>query len=364
MEIVAATNRYESWLGELVDLYQPDLDYKHKQMAGPTDPFPFFRGTYYRWVQRWNGAADGLLGAPPVLAVGDLHVENYGTWRDADGRLCWGVNDFDEVDHLPYTNDLVRLAASVRFARASGVLTIKTGPACQAILTGYRKALEAGGLPFVLEERHRRLRALAMHADRDPVRFWKKLRSGLSEEEVEPPAEAKAALIRELPGEEVAPQFHFRPRTGMGSLGKPRYVALARWKASWVAREAKTLTPPATTWAAGKSGGPSLAAEAIDRAVRCPDPSFRPIGGWVLRRLGPRCSRIQLGQLQHARDLPRLLRAMGAEAANIHLGTAEAAEAILADLRERPADWLVQAVRRLCRLIERDRAVWQATSLG
>ena len=25
--------------------------------------------------------------APPVLAVGDLHVENFGTWRDAEGRL-------------------------------------------------------------------------------------------------------------------------------------------------------------------------------------------------------------------------------------------------------------------------------------
>jgi len=31
-----------------------------------------------------------------VLAVGDLHVENFGTWRDAEGRLIWGVNDFDE----------------------------------------------------------------------------------------------------------------------------------------------------------------------------------------------------------------------------------------------------------------------------
>jgi len=36
-----------------------------------------------------------------VLAVGDLHVENFGTWRDAEGRLIWGVNDFDEAWRLP-----------------------------------------------------------------------------------------------------------------------------------------------------------------------------------------------------------------------------------------------------------------------
>ncbi len=32
-----------------------------------------------------------------VLAVGDLHVNSFGTWRDAEGRLCWGLDDFDEA---------------------------------------------------------------------------------------------------------------------------------------------------------------------------------------------------------------------------------------------------------------------------
>ena len=54
--------------------------------------------------------------APQVLAVGDLHVENFGTWRDMEGRLVWGINDFDEVYELPYTIDLVRLAASAHIA--------------------------------------------------------------------------------------------------------------------------------------------------------------------------------------------------------------------------------------------------------
>lgn len=39
------------------------------------------------------------------MAVGDLHVENFGTWRDIEGRLVWGVNDFDEAHPLSYAND-------------------------------------------------------------------------------------------------------------------------------------------------------------------------------------------------------------------------------------------------------------------
>jgi len=47
-----------------------------------------------------------------VLAVGDLDLENFGTWCDSLGRLAWGINDFDEAFPLPYTHDLVRLPAT------------------------------------------------------------------------------------------------------------------------------------------------------------------------------------------------------------------------------------------------------------
>jgi uncharacterized protein (DUF2252 family) len=58
--------------------------------------FAFLRATFYRWSQIFPEFCSDLRLAPTVLAVADLHVENFGTWRDGDDRLVWGINDFDE----------------------------------------------------------------------------------------------------------------------------------------------------------------------------------------------------------------------------------------------------------------------------
>jgi uncharacterized protein (DUF2252 family) len=91
--IVRATRDYEAWLAGEVRVVRADLQTKHKLMA--TDGFSFLRATFYRWAQLFPVLCPKLAGAPKVLGVGDLHVENYGTWRDAEGRLVWGINDFD-----------------------------------------------------------------------------------------------------------------------------------------------------------------------------------------------------------------------------------------------------------------------------
>jgi hypothetical protein len=359
MDIAAATKSYESWLAKLIPLYQPDLKYKHERMAGPNS-FPFFRGTYYRWAQLWANVAGHIVAAPTVLAVGDLHVENFGTWRDADGRLCWGVNDFDEVDRLPFTNDLVRLAASLRFATWSPGLNIKFSASCKTILSGYQEALEAGGTPFVLEENYPGLRALAMSKERDPVVFWAKLTKVLDDKPANPPKAVRTALAGALADQGVSPQYRIRPRVGMGSLGKSRYVALAQAHGGWLAREAKSATPPATAWVAGKTGGDaSLAFKAVRQALRSPDPFYRLAQGWVIRRLGPRCSRIELANLKNAKDTDLLLHSMGAEAANVHLGTPGARQDIKKALTHLPKNWLEDAARNLARLIVQDWGDWQ-----
>jgi hypothetical protein len=358
-DIATDTSEYEGWLARFGPLYTPDLKHKHTEMSNPKDPFPFFRGTYYRWVRLWTMNSPELLDVPRILSVGDLHVENFGTWRDSDGRLCWGVNDFDETDELPYTSDLVRLAASVRLARKGSRLRMKLGAACRAILDGYRECLRAGGQPFVLEERHAHLRALAMSADRSPPRFWEKMTKLLADSPTDLPPAALTAITRDLPAEGLDLAFRIRPRIGMGSLGKPRYVALAEWAGGWICREAKLITPPATFWAAGATtSGGSRMAEVVEHAVRSNDPFYRPGSAWVVRRLAPHCSRIELAHLV-GMDLERILHAMGAETANIHLGTAGTAGSILRDLEARPEDWLKQAARKMADEIECDWKKWR-----
>src|SRR5579871_1093792 len=100
MDIVEATQSFESWLARHTSLLPQDLRLKHTAMRD--DLFAFLRATYYRWAQVWPEACSDFARDITVLAVGDLHVENFGTWRDADARLVWGINDFDECHPLPF----------------------------------------------------------------------------------------------------------------------------------------------------------------------------------------------------------------------------------------------------------------------
>ena len=361
MDFISATASFETWLRSLVPVHEKDLAYKHDRMADAIDPFPFFRGTYYRWLQNWPKVCPELTDAPKLLAAGDLHVENFGTWRDAEGRLAWGVNDFDEAAELPYTNDLVRLATSVRLAQKSGPLDAGFGKSCRAILTGYVECLEGGGHPFVLEERHPDLRAMAMSDERDPVEYWAGLTRCLENVPTvtdDAPTGARAALTRSLPAVRLDYTIRFRTRAGMGSLGKPRFILLAEWAGGWVAREAKRVTPPANAWALG-GDVPSRIEEIVGRAVRCADPYYQPDGEWVSRRLAARCSRIELTQLADLDHELVLLKAMGMEAANVHLGNAGAVNAILDDLSRRPAAWLEDAARSMAKAIQQDWKDWR-----
>src|ERR1051326_5011296 len=132
MKFRKATANYEAWLGEQLTLLESDLEVKHQAMR--TSKFPFLRATYYRWAQIFPEVCAELNSAVKVLGVGDLHVENFGTWRDNEGRLVWGINDFDEAYPLPYTHDLVRLAASANMGIEENHLRLDPRQAAEAIL--------------------------------------------------------------------------------------------------------------------------------------------------------------------------------------------------------------------------------------
>ena len=117
-----------------------------------------------------------------------------------------------------------------------------------------------------------------------------------------------------------------------------------------MAREAKSVAPSACLWARGKGrdcgkGNPWLE-KTVRSAVRCADPYYEVRRGWLVRRLAPDCSRIDIDELVHHRDLASLLHAMGSETANVHLGTPrKGRKRIRAEWAELPKDWLLDAAR-------------------
>ncbi len=356
MNIVKATKKFENWLGQHIRIVGPDLRFKHEQMAAAL--FPFFRATFYRWVQVWPEVCADLDRVPHILSVGDLHVENFGTWRDTDGRLVWGVNDFDEACVYPYTMDLVRLAASALVAAKEEHLTMKAKESAASILAGYKQGMEEGGCPFILGERHEWLRAIAESKLRDPVVFWQKM-DRLPTAKGEVPESAREAIEHLLP-EPGMPYRLARRVAGLGSLGRVRLVAIAEWKGGRVAREAKALLPSALYWLNPTQAPVEILYGAIlRRAVRCPDPYVQMRGHWIVRRLSPHCSRIELEALATSRGECRLLEAMGRETANIHLGTEEKRRAILKDLRGRKGNWLIRAAQAMADAMEKDWRVWR-----
>jgi hypothetical protein len=343
MSCTAATKDYEAWLAKRTPIIDSDLALKHQHMSA--DVFSFMRATFYRWVELWPKVCDDLAKAPIVLAVGDLHVENFGSWRDQEGRLIWGINDFDEAFPLPYTNDLVRLAVSAHLAISTHHLTIQPSGASEAILKGYTEALKDGGRPFVLAEQNQWLRSAVMNAQRDPAEFWEKL-IGLPVLATRVPAKVKAALAAALPRPKLPYRMVHRA-AGLGSLGRQRFVALAEWNGGQIGREAKALAPSACAWASGPENARPQYGKILERAVRCPDPFLELREGWVVRRLAPDCTRVELAVMSKGRDEYRLLEAMGRETANLHLGSRQTVARIKQDLSKRPSVWLHDAAKRM-----------------
>ena len=349
----AATGAYETWLADQLTLVPADLREKHGQMR--LTALGFLRATFYRWAQLWPIHCAELTDAPRVLVVGDLHIENFGSWRDLEGRLVWGVNDFDEACQAPYAQDLVRLAASALLSVREGVLPISADEVCPAILKGYAAALKAGGRPFVLGEDNDWLRDLAIADLRSPERFAHKLHA-LTEPSYSVSRKLRAALAERMPQAGLKIELKHRV-AGLGSLGRQRVVALAQWYGGLVAREAKPLTTSAWIWAGGDSPRRVAYDQIIDRADRCPDPYARLAGRWIIRRLAADSSSIEIDRLPRAKGR-KLLNAMGRETANIHLGGAR--KPILRDLKARPDDWLEKAAQRMVEATLADWEAWKA----
>jgi uncharacterized protein (DUF2252 family) len=209
------------------------------------DAFVFFRGTCHLFYEEWP-ADSALNEAPRVWICGDLHLENFGSFK-ADNRLVhFDINDFDEAELAPCTWDMARLLTSVLV----GADSLKIRPrdkqtACEVCLDSYCRALAAGRARWVERETARGLvrEMLESLRGRRRKRFLNeraKLVDGKRRFRAKHPrmlpvkgaerAEIKA-FFKMWAAEHANPKFFrlldvARRIAGTGSLGIDRYVAL------------------------------------------------------------------------------------------------------------------------------------------
>jgi hypothetical protein len=340
---------YEAWLAKQCRVVKKDIKRKHRLMK--ESAFIFLRATYFRWARQIGNWCPTLMDAPKVLSVGDLHLENFGTWRDADGRLVWGVNDFDEAAVMPYTLDLVRLAASIRLAPR---LAVNNEAVADKLLKGYRAGLKRPQ-PALLDEGETWLRPYSAPSEKKSEKFWKEVRHY---PKASPPRKVEAALRASLPKQ--ARKIRLRSRVaGGGSLGRPRYVAVAWWRGGTVLREAKALVPSAWIWAhRGKSRSSHFRALSKGR-YRAPDPFLKINSKFIFRRIAADSRKIELADVGGSEITGRILEAMGFDLASIHAAGPAGAGALRADLRKRRSGWLNAAAKTAAAAVRRDFEEWR-----
>jgi len=352
MDIVESTAAYEQWLGAQLgnELVRKDVATKHAKMA--SGAFPFLRATYWRWAETILDICPELAKAPQVLAVGDIHLENFGTWRDADGRLIWGVNDFDEAADMSYALDLVRLGTSALL----GCPHLDTAADIAGnIQRGYARGLEDPH-PIVLDHDYAWLRKLVNVPNREREHFWAKMAA--LKPAVSPPGRYVRTITDAMP-EPRSKIAYVRRTAGAGSLGRPRFVGTMTWHSAPIMREAKAALPSAWTRVKGRGAQTPRCYEIATGAHRAPDPWYALTDDVVVRRLSP--NNRKLDAETHPLELidKRMLRLMAHDLAAVHLGLVDARRAIGADLARREKGWLADAVKRAAAFVREEQRAWR-----
>lgn len=214
------------------------------------DAFAFLRGTCHLFYEDFP-AHSPLDVAPPVWICGDLHLENFGTYKGNDRLVYFDINDFDEAALAPCTWDLARFLTSILVAAQSlNIDSTDSLALCQNFLTAYTNVLAKGKAGTVSRDTatglvKELLNSLKQRKRKDFLekRTQKvgKLRQLLLNEKARAIAQSQrdkiAVLMQRWAKKQENPKF-FRLLdvayrvTGTGSLGLARYVLLVEGNGS------------------------------------------------------------------------------------------------------------------------------------
>ena len=225
------------------------LKLKYKAMA--KDAFGFLRGTCHLFYQ--DLPVEGVFkSAPLVWSCGDLHLQNFGTFKGDDRLVYFDVNDFDEALLAPCTWDIIRLMTSLIVG--SQALKISDEDAlqlCKYFLEVYTRELATGknrtvhgavssGLVRELLLSLKTRKRKDFLDDRTELRNKQrslKLIKGKTTAATESQRKQVKTAISHHAGTQPNPQFYkvldvMHRIAGTGSLGLDRYVILVEGNGS------------------------------------------------------------------------------------------------------------------------------------
>jgi uncharacterized protein (DUF2252 family) len=225
------------------------LQLKYRTMRG--SPFAFLRGTCHLFYDRLPRGGV-FKSAPLVWVCGDLHLENFGSYKGDNRLVYFDVNDFDESALAPASWDLVRFLTSLWIgAEGLRVSSPKARTLCQNFLDAYGSALALGKAYWVERETAQGLVRELLDGLRDRQRAGflesrttvkgKKRLLRVDGKKALPVSELQRAAItdfmREFAKGQPDPDFYrvldvARRIAGTGSLGVDRYAILIEGKGS------------------------------------------------------------------------------------------------------------------------------------
>lgn len=118
------------------------LAMKYAKMA--QNPFIFLRGACHLF---YDSLPDSALfhDVPLAWCCGDLHFENYGSYKGDNRLVYFDINDYDEAALAPVTWDMVRLLTSIQCgADALNATQAEALAVSQSCLDAYRSTLITG----------------------------------------------------------------------------------------------------------------------------------------------------------------------------------------------------------------------------
>ncbi len=364
-----ANERFMAFNREYAQRNQELIRMKIDRMA--ESAFAYFRGSFHLFAE---DVVAGQIAALPSAVdtatemdlVGDIHGDNFGTYKADDGAIHYDVNDFDETAQGRFVFDICRFAGSIVLAGQSGPFPLPVQvEAVLASLDAYcfvlRSGLKKGRLSDLdysektpgdcadiaqliqqaAEVRRSKFIDEVTEDNNNSRRIKRSMQKyyNLSEAEQAQAVRLVADLKQRWIGLDLPKRFFDLHDvcgriSGIGSMGRHRYVALVTGKGHADKRnvllEFKEARPSAYDNARGRAVGEQSFVARAENVIACQRQSQATASmyqGWVVdgsasfqvREISPHAERVDWKKLKTADRFIAIVKAQGAILGRIHL---------------------------------------------